>query len=241
MVAHTPFFAPVTDQVLIQGQILDKDTCSNILLQIFDRLNDTENRIANLITKRVQELSPDPRENGFLKGYIDGAGSDEDETDGNVFEESPTSAWGGSMVPPTSENEPVTNTKTPRRNNANKYSSFLMSPDFGLLDLLRQALIALSLMPENSSPGLVILTDGVISVPDGRYLDIILNQLRYNTVSCSFIQLSSPFHPHLCHGVLPYADLMKFIASATFGAYLSEAPEIVRDTFIYLLEKCCDF
>lgn len=114
-----------------------------------------------------------------------------------------------------------------------KYTSFSMSPDFGLLDLLRQALIAMSLMPENSSAGLVILTDGVISVPDGRYLDIILSQLRYNTVSCSFIQLSSPFHPHLCHGVLPYADLMKFIASATFGAFLSEAPEIVSSQEVY--------
>jgi hypothetical protein len=73
----------------------------------------------------------------------------------------------------------------------------------------------------------VILTDGVISVPDGRYLDNILSQLRYNTVSCSFIQLSSAFHPHLCHGVLPYADLMRFIASATCGAFLSEAPDVV--------------
>lgn len=128
------------------------------------------------------------------------------------------------------EDKPKRTTRRHPSNNPNKYSSFAMSPDFGLLDLLRQALIALSLMPENSSAGLVILTDGVISVPDGRYLDIILNQLRYNTVSCSFIQLSSPFHPHLCHGVLPYADLMKFIASATFGAFLSEAPEIFPDS-----------
>jgi len=74
----------------------------------------------------------------------------------------------------------------------------------------------------------VILTDGVISVPDGRYLDNILSQLRYNTVSCSFIQLSSAFHPHLCHSALPYADLMRFIASATCGAFLSEAPDVVR-------------
>lgn len=76
------------------------------------------------------------------------------------------------------------------------------------------------------------MTDGVVSVPDGRYLDIILSQLRYNTVSCSFIQLSSPFHPHLCHGVLPYVDLMKFIATATFGSFMTEAPEIVTISFV---------
>lgn len=75
-------------------------------------------------------------------------------------------------------------------------------------------------------PGLIVVTDGVISVPDGGYLDMILSQLRYNTVSCSFIQLSSPFHPHACYGVLPYADLMRFIATATFGAFLTTVPKI---------------
>ncbi|CAG7825302.1 unnamed protein product [Allacma fusca] len=108
-------------------------------------------------------------------------------------------------------------------------SALAMSPDFGFVDLLRQALIGVHLLSENSTAGLIIVTDGVISVPDGGYLDAILSQLRYNTVSCSFIQLSSPFHPHLCYGVLPYADLMRFISCATFGAFLTSIPEIKDD------------
>ena len=135
-------------------------------------------------------------------------------------------------------------------------SAEAMSPDFGFVDLLRQALIGLQLLPENSTAGLkffmfncfstiswlclqiaaqiypellglIVVTDGVISVPDGGYLDAVLSQLRYNTVSCSFMQLSSPFHPHLCYGVLPYADLMRFISGATFGAFLTSIPEVV--------------
>ncbi|ODM96718.1 Protein SZT2 [Orchesella cincta] len=200
VIAHTPFFTPVTDQVLIQGQILDSQTCDKIIHLIFGRLNDIENKIASIVSNGFSD-DDDPHI------YYD----DDEHGDDNLSTHQ-------------EEDHRVNLDETFLSNNV--YSSLSMSPDFGLLDLLRQALIALSLMPENSSAGLVILTDGVISVPDGRYLDIILSQLRYNTVSCSFIQLSSPFHPHLCHGVLPYADLMKFIASATFGAYLSDAPDI---------------
>lgn len=72
-----------------------------------------------------------------------------------------------------------------------------------------------------------MITDGATSVPDGVYLDMVLSQLRYNTVSCSFIQLSSPYHPHVCYGILPYIDFMKFIASATSGAFIASAPYIV--------------
>ncbi len=66
----------------------------------------------------------------------------------------------------------------------------------------------------------------IISFPNANTLESALTQLRYHTISCSFLQVGSAPHPHSCFGFVPYTDLMKFIATATFGAYLSTCPDI---------------
>ena len=50
-------------------------------------------------------------------------------------------------------------------------------------------LLALQLLPPNSCGGLVVITDGVINIPDVNTLDTLLNQLRTKTISLSFIQV----------------------------------------------------
>jgi hypothetical protein len=75
--------------------------------------------------------------------------------------------------------------------------------------------------------GLIVVTDGVVASPDVNVLDSVLAQLRSGTVSCSFLHVGSPFHPHCCSGLVPYVDLMQFVADATCGAYLNMIPEIV--------------
>lgn len=40
-------------------------------------------------------------------------------------------------------------------------------------------------------PGIIIITDGVTSVPDVAVCETLLNQLRSGTITCSFVQVCS--------------------------------------------------
>lgn len=67
---------------------------------------------------------------------------------------------------------------------------------------------------------LVVVTDGVISLPDIHVLELVLTQLRTNSVAVSFLHVGSQFHPHCAEGLVPYSELLQFIACATFGTYI---------------------
>ncbi|CAN8028214.1 unnamed protein product, partial [Ixodes persulcatus] len=96
-----------------------------------------------------------------------------------------------------------------------------MAPsDVSTLGMLKYGMLALQLLPENSSAGIVVITDGVISLPNGLQLESLLGNLRSGTVACSFLQLGGRYHAKCCLGYVPYDDLMRFIAKATFGAFL---------------------
>lgn len=90
--------------------------------------------------------------------------------------------------------------------------------------MYRYSLLALHLLPENSTTNIVIISDGMLSLPNSAMLESMLAQLRNNTIACSFIQVGSSPHPDSCLGYLPYTDLMQFISTATFGAYLPSCP-----------------
>lgn len=108
----------------------------------------------------------------------------------------------------------------PRDSNRLLNSSIQISTaDISTVNLFRYGILALQLLPENSSAGIVIITDGILSFPNTQTLDKILTQLRNCTVACSFLQIGSPYHPFTCFGFVPYKELMQFIAAATCGAY----------------------
>ena len=128
----------------------------------------------------------------------------------------------------------------------------IISPDISTLNMLRFGLLALQLLPQNSTAGIVVITDGmirfdffinlewliiilIISLPSADALESVLTQLRHHTISCSFLQIGSNPHPHSCFGFVPYIDFMKFISTATFGAYLSNCPEIKQSVNINTL------
>lgn len=67
----------------------------------------------------------------------------------------------------------------------------------------------------------------MITLPDIHVLDSVLTQLRSNAVTVSFLHVGSQFHPHSCHGLVPYSELMEFIASATLGTYIHSPPATV--------------
>lgn len=73
---------------------------------------------------------------------------------------------------------------------------------------------------------LVVLTDGIIATPDVNVLDSVVTQLRANAVACSFIQLGSRFHPHCSAGLVPYRDLLQYLAGATQGSYVTNPGDV---------------
>lgn len=73
---------------------------------------------------------------------------------------------------------------------------------------------------------LVVLTDGVIATPDVKVLDSVVTQLRANAVACSFIHLGSRFHPQCSAGLVPYRDLLQYLASATQGSFVTNPGEV---------------
>ncbi|XP_075997679.1 KICSTOR complex protein SZT2 isoform X4 [Genypterus blacodes] len=101
----------------------------------------------------------------------------------------------------------------------------MVSADMGLVSMVRQGILALQLLPPNSSAGIIIITDGVTSVPDVAMCETLLNQLRSGTISCSFVQVGGAYSYDCSFGYIPNVELMKFISLATFGSYLPSCPE----------------
>ncbi|XP_058890998.1 KICSTOR complex protein SZT2 isoform X7 [Acipenser ruthenus] len=102
----------------------------------------------------------------------------------------------------------------------------MVTADVGLVCMIRQGILALQLLPPNSSAGIIIITDGVTSMPDGAVCETLLNQLRSGTVACSFIQVGGAYSYDCSFGYIPNVELMKFVSMATFGSYMSTCPEL---------------
>ncbi|KAI7807837.1 KICSTOR complex protein SZT2 isoform X9 [Triplophysa rosa] len=101
----------------------------------------------------------------------------------------------------------------------------MVTADVGLVSMVRQGILALQLLPPNSGAGIIIITDGVTSVPDVAVCETLLNQLRSGTIACSFVQVGGAYSYNCSFGYIPNVELMKFISMATFGSYLSTCPE----------------
>ncbi|XP_077389391.1 SZT2 subunit of KICSTOR complex isoform X4 [Festucalex cinctus] len=106
----------------------------------------------------------------------------------------------------------------------------MVSSDMGLVSMVRQGILALQLLPPNSSAGIIIITDGVMSVPDVVVCETLLNQLRSGTITCSFVQVGGPYSYDCSFGYIPNVELMKFISVATFGSYLPNCPPLDLDS-----------
>ncbi|XP_050530001.1 KICSTOR complex protein SZT2-like isoform X2 [Daktulosphaira vitifoliae] len=104
--------------------------------------------------------------------------------------------------------------------------------------ILVYGMLAVRLLPRSSISNLIVITDGMITLADIQVIDSVLNQLRCISVACSFMHVSSQFHPHSCHGHVPYSELMQLIATATMGTYLNTFPDTKDDCNVnYYHEK----
>ncbi|CAH2310511.1 Hypothetical predicted protein [Pelobates cultripes] len=102
----------------------------------------------------------------------------------------------------------------------------MVTADIGLVSMIRQGILALQLLPANSTAGIIVITDGVTSVPDVAVCETLLNQLRSSTIACSFVQVGGVYSYDCSFGYVPNVELMKFIAMATLGSYVSSCPEL---------------
>lgn len=65
-------------------------------------------------------------------------------------------------------------------------------------------------------------------------LESVIQQLRATTIACSFLHVGSSYHPHSANGLVPYPDLLRFLATATLGSYMTDFPVTVIKINIYL-------
>ncbi|KAL8610619.1 hypothetical protein ACOMHN_006338 [Nucella lapillus] len=101
--------------------------------------------------------------------------------------------------------------------------------ELGLVDMLRCGLLALQMLPENSSSGIVVITDGVVGVPEANLMEALLTQLRNSTITCSFLKVGSTHHLQRQLGHVPNFELMQFITTATFGGFFISCPDVSED------------
>lgn len=107
-----------------------------------------------------------------------------------------------------------------------KTDDIMVSPEAGFVDMLRCGILALQMLPENSSAGIVVITDGLVGVPEAYFLESLLTQLRNSTISCSFLKVGPTLPIQQQFGHVPNVELMQFIATATFGGYFSSCPDL---------------
>jgi len=71
------------------------------------------------------------------------------------------------------------------------------------------------------------MTDGVVGLPDTSLMELLLQQLHRDCVSCSFIQLDRTHCMQQSFGFVPHPELMQFIALSTGGTYFPAKPRLV--------------
>ena len=81
--------------------------------------------------------------------------------------------------------------------------------------------------------GLVVVTDGCLGVPDTNLFEFLLTQLRTSTIACSFLRLGEDLSPFGHFGHIPHVELMQFIATATFGSYFDNCPDVVTVSLLF--------
>ncbi|XP_049584680.1 KICSTOR complex protein SZT2 isoform X10 [Syngnathus scovelli] len=206
ILVYSSIFGLTSHQVLVQGCQLERTDLGHFLHHIYQQLKAVESNIAHVLNQQHESVS---RDLGNVSGTFFSPHNS------NLF---------SSCIKCSLECGPHGNgaeDQPPRRP-----SISVVSADMGLVSMVRQGILALQLLPSNSSAGIIIITDGVMSVPDVVVCETLLNQLRSATITCSFVQVGGPYSYDCSFGYIPNVELMKFISVATFGSYLPNCPPL---------------
>ena len=68
----------------------------------------------------------------------------------------------------------------------------------------------------------------MVGIPEASLFESLMAQLRHQNIACSFVQIGCGAERSVGLGQVPYCELMQFMATATFGAYFSKIPDLVR-------------
>uniref|UniRef100_A0A1I8AB17 Protein SZT2 n=1 Tax=Steinernema glaseri TaxID=37863 RepID=A0A1I8AB17_9BILA len=101
-----------------------------------------------------------------------------------------------------------------------------VQPEWALVFMLRMGLLGVQMLPENTQSNIIVITDGVVGMPNAQAMAQLLTQLRSFTVSCSFIQLTPPLADDTVFGNFSSPELLQFLAMATFGTYIYDQGSI---------------
>lgn len=75
--------------------------------------------------------------------------------------------------------------------------------------------------------GIVVITDGLIELPESSLFDALMSQLHHAAVTCSFMLVGSEFSAGNAFSCIPQTELMKFVALATGGTYFATALQVI--------------
>ncbi|XP_050313415.1 KICSTOR complex protein SZT2-like [Anthonomus grandis grandis] len=106
----------------------------------------------------------------------------------------------------------------------------MVTPDANFVNMLRYSMLAICLLPETTLSHILVITDGIVSMPDSNVMETMLHQLHYDAIAVSFLKVGSSFHPHCGAGLVSYIDLLYFFAHSTLGTCLESFPKIVPDS-----------
>lgn len=107
--------------------------------------------------------------------------------------------------------------------NAAPSSSSNGLPSFTTPDLgspLKNSMFVLKMLPLDSCPLIVLVTDGVTTLPEeAESYDSLLMLMSREDIACSAIQVGSGYHDFSSFAYIPDANLLKHFVSYTGGAY----------------------
>ncbi|CAH1153732.1 unnamed protein product [Phaedon cochleariae] len=106
----------------------------------------------------------------------------------------------------------------------------MVTPDVNFVNMLRYSMLAISLLPEISLSHILVITDGVVAMPDSNIMESLLFQLHYDSISISFLKVGAPFHPHSGSGFVTYMDLLYFFAHSTLGTCMENFVFVKNDS-----------
>ncbi|XP_030748432.1 LOW QUALITY PROTEIN: KICSTOR complex protein SZT2-like [Sitophilus oryzae] len=116
----------------------------------------------------------------------------------------------------------------------------MVTADANFVNMLRYSMLAISLLPEITLSHILVITDGIVAMPDSNVMETLLHQLHYDAVAVSFLKVGSSYQPHSAAGLVSYFDLLDFFAHSTLGTCLESFPKIVHDPS-FLLNFYQDF
>uniref|UniRef100_A0A7E4VP94 VWFA domain-containing protein n=1 Tax=Panagrellus redivivus TaxID=6233 RepID=A0A7E4VP94_PANRE len=103
-----------------------------------------------------------------------------------------------------------------------------VSIDFRLIQMIRLGMLGLQIAPKSAHANILIVTDGVLYIPDQAVVQSIAISLRASGVAVSFLQVTTK-NTTGCLGLVPSSDMLCFLAKVSFGTHFNHEQVYASD------------